>query len=1325
MKRVNKVLVLFVFLLSLFLMITWEVMQSEFVATRVSKAITIYTKKFLNADIQFQDLNFELFPPGVALEGVSFEIERKVSIQAKVVRGSFRIEDIFSTKLGLSELRVDDFVVNIKSNNSKKKTKKEKVFKPQELIQDVEELPIKSLYLTNFDLRYNDKSIKGKALKLIKKFKHIKAFGSIQESQNIHKELEVIDSLDFEIGWVDDQLQIQNLKLMSGFSYAFLAGKIKNIFAKPEMNLRGYADFPLRMISDKFLPIKWGKVKEGDVESKYEVKGTLDDIKASSDVSLENVKSDFVDFKSAKLNVKLNDKEITAENLNIHAGAGTAQVKKLVVYNFDSKEIIPFGINVNADNLSSKTFLRYIQKSTSFLDLAITGKVKIDRSQDGIVIVNEDEVAIHKFAIVLNEKSDLFRFKKNINLSSAKVIIGKPVVLQFQSITEGDDIKVNGIIENGKTNLDILASNLNLNDISPFINEKIKGQANIDLNLSNRQNDLSLQGKVEVNEFVIRDQYNIEKAGLNLNYNISKNFLDFNKVKLQQEGAIVRGNASLDVSQSKFYSDYQARDVSLDAIHEFFSSLEMLPNVLHEKNNWIGGAAVEGELVYDFNDGKYKINGNVLADGINIYKEKIDNLLLEYELSDKALLIKNGKLSKGKGNVDFNVFWDIKKDSLKFNTSVDSIQIDDFNLYGKIPLDLEAKAKGRAHGELYKRRWSIFSKFDFYETQIINNKYPDSYLLVEVKNGITSFKTDIFNKQITAQAKLQDKNFSEAEIWLNIPEINKFSKIFSGIDKFEKLLEGSLKLQAQSKFNLTPFTLNDLIFNIEEAIFSKSSIAFDYRSLEPEIIIENSKLSKWDVDIDGNDFYIKSKAEGKIDKDFTSTTYLKTDASILEVFNNIINKSNGVLRSKLIFSDKKGVEKVSFESSNLAIEFKDYPVQLSEGNFKVEYQDMQLNLEQAKAKVGNGNIHGKGVVDFSNIFPKIDIDFMLDNTSIPVLGRSEFSLSGAGNIYGERFPYKIKSELYIKDFLISNDITEFSELKGGAVKKSIYLPEKNQKEQNQILEIDIDVRTQDPIILKNSLVNVGMQGEVNITGGENQIFLNGGFDLASRKNLIKLRSTEFLLDKGSIRFKPDKKITNPDIDFQAKGSINNYEITIKTLGDIRDYNPSFSSEPALSQNDILSLIAFGYAGDASQDLSNSERETLTQAGVGAIIFDRFKINETLQKEFGLKINLGTQITQDTASYLSRKSAEGDGAENKTKSATTFEVSKKITDKVDLSVSSTIGGSATQKQTMNLNYNMTENLSLEGIYESKNDDDAESIDDDSAIGADLKWKWSFK
>ena len=27
--------------------------------------------------------------------------------------------------------------------------------------------------------------------------------------------------------------------------------------------------------------------------------------------------------------------------------------------------------------------------------------------------------------------------------------------------------------------------------------------------------------------------------------------------------------------------------------------------------------------------------------------------------------------------------------------------------------------------------------------------------------------------------------------------------------------------------------------------------------------------------------------------------------------------------------------------------------------------------------------------------------------------------------------------------------------------------------------------------------------------------------------------------------------------------------------------------------------------------------------------------------------------------------------------------------------------------------------------SSGDDDAESIDDDSAIGADLKWKWSFK
>ena len=166
-----------------------------------------------------------------------------------------------------------------------------------------------------------------------------------------------------------------------------------------------------------------------------------------------------------------------------------------------------------------------------------------------------------------------------------------------------------------------------------------------------------------------------------------------------------------------------------------------------------------------------------------------------------------------------------------------------------------------------------------------------------------------------------------------------------------------------------------------------------------------------------------------------------------------------------------------------------------------------------------------------------------------------------------------------------------------------------------------------------------------------------------------------------------------------------------------------SSEPALTQEDVLSLIAFGYTEDLSSNLSDQEKEAMTRAGVGSIIFDSFKINETLKNEFGLEVNLGTEITEEERSYLSR--VNNDSSVGRVSSATTIEVKKKLNDAMNLSVTSTVGGGIGQKQSMNLNYNISEKLSFEGVYETRTSDEGEQTINDSSLGADVKIRWSFR
>ena len=257
------------------------------------------------------------------------------------------------------------------------------------------------------------------------------------------------------------------------------------------------------------------------------------------------------------------------------------------------------------------------------------------------------------------------------------------------------------------------------------------------------------------------------------------------------------------------------------------------------------------------------------------------------------------------------------------------------------------------------------------------------------------------------------------------------------------------------------------------------------------------------------------------------------------------------------------------------------------------------------------------------------------------------------------------------------------------------------------------------------MADIGFSGSVQVLGSEKEPKLNGKISLATRNNKINFKNNEFVLSKGNIFFYEKNKVINPELDFQATSTINQHKINVEVVGPVKKFDFNLSSEPALSQSDILSLIAFGYTDDISNNLSDAEKESMTRASVGSLIFDSFKINETLKNEFGLQVNLGTEINREERSYLSQRGGESNNQTTGVTSATTFELKKQLSDAMSLSVSSTVGDSVSQRQSVNLNYNVDKKVSIEGVYESNTTDDSQTINDANSFGADLKVKWSFK
>jgi translocation and assembly module TamB len=221
---------------------------------------------------------------------------------------------------------------------------------------------------------------------------------------------------------------------------------------------------------------------------------------------------------------------------------------------------------------------------------------------------------------------------------------------------------------------------------------------------------------------------------------------------------------------------------------------------------------------------------------------------------------------------------------------------------------------------------------------------------------------------------------------------------------------------------------------------------------------------------------------------------------------------------------------------------------------------------------------------------------------------------------------------------------------------------------------------------------------------------------------FKFKGNDFILNQGNVDIRDKAKNRSSELKFIGLSKINDYNVTLDISGSLIKPIITLSSEPALAQEDLLSLLTLGVTSDMSKNLVSGERKSVTTVSLGTLLVDQLKINEDLNSTLGLKLSVQPEFKEDETSLVQGKSAVSDSASSKLKSATKIKITKPINKSVDVSVSSTVGGSIEQTQEVNINYNINKKFSLDGIYEVKPVE--ENINTPNSLGADLKYKWSF-
>ena len=394
--------------------------------------------------------------------------------------------------------------------------------------------------------------------------------------------------------------------------------------------------------------------------------------------------------------------------------------------------------------------------------------------------------------------------------------------------------------------------------------------------------------------------------------------------------------------------------------------------------------------------------------------------------------------------------------------------------------------------------------------------------------------------------------------------------------------------------------------------------------------------------------------------------------------------------------------------------------------FEEIYSDIQLNsnniiFQSLHTKISGGNLKAKGNIELlKNKHTPININGIFSQVQFSSLPGIYAKGSGRVSLTGTKLPYILGItadivEARMEKEFISNQTNQIQ------INPKLSLLEEDTKNINPFY-MNFHLHFKNPIQIENSTIKSLFTGKTKLTGYPLNLRLSGKLKSLPGGTII-FREHEFDILSAKISYlnnKPD----NPMINLRAKTFVqetqnntdnfsnsinfsNEYNILLKIKG--RGKNPVFTltSTPVLSENEIVSLLAFGARSltfKPGNTINNIAKYSYYQ--LGPVLFQK-AIGQELQNTLGV-------VDQFLiVPHISTKN-------NST--VTKLIIRKNLFNRLNLSGSRTI---LDQNPTTDLKaeYKINKNISIIGLLENETPNES-SDKENNIIGLDLEYQIDF-
>lgn len=409
------------------------------------------------------------------------------------------------------------------------------------------------------------------------------------------------------------------------------------------------------------------------------------------------------------------------------------------------------------------------------------------------------------------------------------------------------------------------------------------------------------------------------------------------------------------------------------------------------------------------------------------------------------------------------------------------------------------------------------------------------------------------------------------------------------------------------------------------------------------------------------------------------------------------------------------------------------PVALDDIDVDVRISGDEIRIQRAKAQAGN-----TGHLSLSGRFPLKGLEIaggsatlVARDVKLPIADGVKVTADAMLNATFDA-PNGAKRELpnitgtvslthfsYTRPMSFSVDIDELTSRRRTEV--DTYKPE------DDLFTFDIKLMSPRALKISNNLVDMRLAVTppgIQISGSNQRYGARGALKIEPASKLF-LQGHDFAVRDGTVTFdNPTKIAATLDVHatteyrrYQASGDLEatagstdasgssaggKWRIAMHAYGDTEEPKVRFTSDPPLSQDDIVLLLQVGMTrAELDRGLAGSLAQTVGIEAISAVT----GLNQAVKKTLPLfdDVHVGSQ-------YSSRSG----------RPEPTVTVGKRITDDVRATV--TTGLSETREVRSNIEWKLSRGVSVTGSYDNVNDVSSSALGN---VGADLRWRLEFE